>query len=210
MPALMKPEHLEAPFSIGCFEFTSTGIELHGEPTRAEAESVFEFVSRAVKYSGFWMVDLIGYIDSREDWREWRDQILSVETGLTAGTVSVYRSIGKSVPPANRVEGLSLSHHRAVAKLDDGEQKEWLHKSKDEGWSSNELKAEVRASSRLNLVKGSARGVQQLEIVLHVSVEAPSYTKAATLASAEVKRLIKTLPGGLILDANIAIVKARK
>ena len=193
-----------------CFDFSDTGVAVHGRPTFDEAESALDFTLRAVKGSGFWMVDLIKYIESREDWGERRDALISAHTGLTDGTVSVYRSIGKSVPPENRVAGVPFGHHQAVASLEPEEQTEWLEKSKAEGWTQTELKGEIRSSKRLKLLKGSAPSVQQLEIVLHVSVEAPSYTKAATLASAEVKRLVKNLAAGLILDAKVAIVKARK
>jgi len=193
-----------------CFEFTDTGVVVHQRPTFDEAESALGFTLRAVKGSGFWIVDLIHYIESREDWGDRREALISAHTGLTDGTISVYRSLGKSLPPENRVEGVDFGHHHVVASLEPEEQVEWLEKSKAEGWTQTELRQEVRAAKRVNLNSGSARDVQQLEVVLHVSVEAPSYTKAATLASAEVKRLIKNLPGGLILDAKVAIVKARK
>lgn len=207
IPAL---DQVDAPFVIGHFLYTSTGIEVHGRPTFEETQTAFDFVTRTVRCSGFWMVDLIKYIEGREDFGDRRDALVSSETGLTEGTVSVYRSIGKSVPPENRVAGVAFGHHRVVAKLKPDEQTEWLHKSKDEGWTRSQLQAEIRAAKKLILVKGKAPSVQQLEVVLHVSVETPTYTKAATLVSAEVKRLVKNLAGGLILDAKVAIVKARK
>ena len=208
--ALVNQPDVEAPFSIGCFEFSGTGVQVHGRPTFHETQSAFDFVTRSIRCSGFWMVDLIKYIESRDDFGDRRDELISAETGMAESTVSVYRSIGKSVPPENRVAGVPFGHHMAVASLEPEEQTEWLEKSKAEGWTQTELKGEIRSSKRLKLLKGSAPSVQQLEIVLHVSVETPSYTKAAVLAKTEIARLLKNAPGGLILEAKVASVKERK
>lgn len=148
-PVASGPTPLTETCSIGGFEFTSTGVTVHGHPTRAEWEGVFDFVSCANKYSGFWMVDLIAYVDSREDWADWRDHVISAETGLTFSSVQVYRSIGKSVPAANRVDDVAFGHHMAVAPLASDEQVAWLEKSKEQGWTKTELVAEIRAAKRV-------------------------------------------------------------
>lgn len=206
--AVAGPTPLTETFSIGCFEFTGTGVEVHGRPTFTETQGAFDFVLRAVKCSGFWMVDLIKYIESRDDFGDARDALISAETGLTEGTVKVYRSIGKSVPPENRVAGVPFGHHQAVASLEGDEQVEWLEKSKTEGWTGSELRAEIRASKRARAFNGSACAVQQLEVVLHVSVEAPTHVKAAGLAKTEIARLLKS-HGAVLLAATVARVKAR-
>jgi hypothetical protein len=207
--ALVSQEQIEAPFSIGCFQFNSTGVEVHGRPTFHETQGAFDFVTRSVKCSGFWMVDIIRYIDSREDFGDLRDILISAETGLTEGSVRVYRSIGKKLPPENRVEGVPFGHHQAVASLEPDAQVEMLEKSKAEGWNQAELRAEVRGSKRSSLLKGKSSAVQQLAVTLHVSVEAPTFTKAADLAKNEIKKLLKA-HGGHILEAKVASVKARK
>ncbi|MDO8679147.1 MAG: hypothetical protein Q7R30_11375 [Acidobacteriota bacterium] len=199
---------LSEPFNIGSFRFTGTGVEVHGRPTYEETQGAFDFVTRAVRCSGFWMVDMIRYIESREDFGDARDALISAETGLTEGSVKVYRSIGKRVPPANRVEGVPFGHHIVVAPLEADEQIEWLEKSKAEGWTGTELRAELHASKRVKILSGSAAGVQHLEVVLHVSVEAPTHTKAAGLAKAEITRLLKS-HGGHILEAKVATVRAQ-
>lgn len=207
---LVTPEQVEAPFAIGCFQFHGTGVTVQGRPTFEETQGAFDFVTRAVKCSGFWMVDLINYIDGREDFGDRRDALISVETGLAEGTVKVYRSIGKRVPAVNRVEGVAFGHHAAVASLEAAEQVEWLRKSQDGGWTQAELKAEIRNSKRVKLVNGASPAIQQLEVVLHVAVEAPTYTKAAILAKTEIKSLLKAHRSPMLLDVEVAIVKARK
>ncbi len=200
---------LSEPFNIGAFRFTGTGVEVHGRPTFQEIQGAFDFVDRAVRCSGFWIVDLIAYIESRADLSDdQRAMLISVDTGLTEQSVNVYRSIGKSVPPPNRVDGVGFGHHRLVASLEADEQVEWLEKSKTEGWTQAELRAEIRAAKRINSVKGSSPSVQQLEVVLHVSVEAPTHVKAAGLAKTEIARLIKS-HGAVLLAATVARVKAR-
>jgi len=204
--------YAEAPptetFSIGCFEFGGTGVEVHGRPTYHETQGAFDFVTRVHKHSGFWLADMILYIESREDFGDGRDALISAETGLTEGSVKVYRSIGKSVPPENRVEGAPFGHHQAVASLEADEQVEWLEKSMDEGWTQAELRAEIRAAKRVKCLTGSASAVQQLEIVLHVAIEAPTFTKAGALAKAEIARLLKPHTA-IILEATVASVRAR-
>lgn len=208
--ATVEKSTLLEPFEMfGVFSFTSTGIDVRGRPTFEETQAAFDFVLRAVKCSGFWMVDLIKHIESREDFGDRRDALISAETGLTEGTVKVYRSLGKSLPPENRVEGVPFGHHQAVASLEPDQQVEWLEKSKDEGWTQAELRTEVRNSKHKVALKGKAPAVQHLEITVKVAIEARSFTKAADLGKAEIKRLLKS-HGPVFLDATVGAVKAAK
>lgn len=205
--AAMAP-HLLEPFSIGCFRFTATGVDVVGRPSFSETQSAFDFVTRSVKSGGFWMVDMITYIESRTDFGDKRDALISVETGLTEGTVSVYRSIGKSVPPENRVEGVSFGHHMVVSKLEGQEQVEWLERSKDEGWTRQELRSEIRAKQRLNMYKGQAPGIYAIEVVLFLDVESGTVLKAEALAQGAVERMLKVLEAP-VLTARVHAVRPR-
>ena len=46
------------------------------------------------------------------------------------------------------VNGRSFAHHAEVASLTYPEQEEWLDRAEDNGWSRNELRAELRRHSR--------------------------------------------------------------
>jgi len=196
------------PFNIGCFRFTDTGVEVDGRPTFKETEGAWDFVTRAHRSANHWMISMIEYIDSRKDWGDKRDQLISHETGLAEKTVGVYRSIAKSVPPANRLEGVGIGHLAVVAKLGEPEQREWLEKSRDEGWSRDELKSEIRSAKREKLISGKASGVFQIEVVLHLDVEAKSVHKAEATAQAAGEQMIKVLDEA-ILKASVHGVRVR-
>lgn len=55
-----------------------------------------------------------------------------------------YLRVSERVPRSRRRKDLSWSHHRAVAALEPGEQKEWLRKASDEGLSHHALRDELR------------------------------------------------------------------
>ena len=207
-PALVAPDPLAEPFFIGCFAFDGTGVEVHGRPGFCETRGAFDFVTRAHRHSGFWLADMILYIESREDFGDRRDELISADTGLSEQSVNVYRSIGKSVPPSNRVEGVGFGHHAVVAKLDSAEQIEWLQRSKAEGWTRQELQSEIRAASRIKLINGQADGVYNLEVVLHVAIEAASVSKAEAQAKDTVARLLKVVTAP-ILALQVARVRPR-
>lgn len=199
---------LTQPFSIGCFRFTGTGVEVHGRPTFSETQGAWDFTTRAHKSAGHWMIDMIAYIDSRADWGDKRDTLISHETGLSDKSVGVYRSIGKRVPPANRVEGAGVSQLAVVAKLEDAEQRAWLERSVDEGWSTQELKSEITNAKRQKLLSGKAAGVFRIEVVLYLEVEAGSVLKAEALAQGAVERMTKVLEAP-ILAASVHAVRPR-
>lgn len=196
------------PFNIGVFRFTDTGIDVDGRPTFKETEGAWEFVSRAHRSAGHWMISMIEYIDSREDWGDKRDALISHEAGLTEKSVDVYRSIARRVPPVNRIVGAGVSQLAIVAKLEEREQKDWLERSVDEGWSTQELKAEVTNAKRQTLMNGKAAGVFKLEVVLYLEVEAGSVLKAEAAAQGAAERMLKVLDEP-ILKASVHAVRPR-
>jgi len=196
------------PFNIGCFKFTDTGVEVDGRPTFKETEGAWDFVTRAHRSAGHWMLGMIEYIDSRKDWGDKRDDLISYETGLSEKSVGVYRSIAKSVPPANRLDGIGIGQLAVVAKLGEPEQREWLEKSRDENWGRDQLKSEIQNSKREKLISGKASGVFAIEVVLHLDVEAKSVTKAEAIAQAAGEQMTKVLQES-ILKASVHKVRVR-
>jgi hypothetical protein len=55
-----------------------------------------------------------------------------------------YVRVSEKVPRSIRVEGLSWSHHRAIAPLPPKEQRQWLRRAKKEGLSHHELREALR------------------------------------------------------------------
>jgi len=63
---------------------------------------------------------------------------------LSEDGMQEYARVSRKIPPSIRRKGLSWSHHRAVAALEPGEQKDWLKRAKDEGLSHHALREELR------------------------------------------------------------------
>lgn len=142
------------PITIGCYTLTETGLEVRGKPTYDEHLGVGDFIRGVVKFSGFWLADWLCYGDTREDWKHQLDQV--VDAGLlTEASARQYRYVGKKTK-GNRVAGVDFGHHAEVASLDPAEQKQFLEKSKDEGWTQRELRQEIRAHKRTAIISGQA------------------------------------------------------
>lgn len=205
--------YAEAPptetFSIGCFEFGGTGVEVHGRPTYQETQGAFDFVTRVHKQSGFWLADMILYIESREDFGDRRDALISADLGITEQSVRQYRYVGKHVPPASRVAGVAFGHHAVVANLKADEQVEWLEKSKAEGWTQAELKTAVRTSRRVKLIDGQAPGVWSLAVEVEVDVEAPTLQWAEKRAREAVTQLLQHETASHILGTSVGTVRLK-
>lgn len=63
---------------------------------------------------------------------------------LSEEAMKEYVRVAQRVPRSRRRKGLSWSHHRAVAALPPGEQKEWLRKAVDSGMSHHSLRSALR------------------------------------------------------------------
>lgn len=63
---------------------------------------------------------------------------------LSEEAMKEYVRVAQRVPRARRQNGLSWSHHRAVAPLEPAEQKEMLQRAVDEGMSHHSLRAALR------------------------------------------------------------------
>lgn len=144
------------PITIGAFTLTRTGVRVKGKPTLGEFQGALDFVSNTHAASGWWLVDLIAYADSRDDWDQHIDAIIDSEL-MSEATVRQYRWLHKKVAPARRLPDVPFAQHLEVASVDAEEQSEWLHKAKDHGWSSRELRQEIRASKRVRIIEGQAK-----------------------------------------------------
>jgi len=119
----------DKPMKIGPYVLTSTGLEVHGDPTISEHLGVGDFIERAVNASGFWKADWIAYGESRPEWKSKIDAELGIDT-MTLESKRIYGYIAKAVPPVSRLTGLGFAHHQAVASLPVDQQRPWLVNSK--------------------------------------------------------------------------------
>lgn len=146
------------PIVLNGFELTSTGVIVRAgvRPSLPQYQGTFEFVTRVHKFSGFWLADLIAYADTRSDWKDKIDHLIDAEV-LSEKSVKQYRYLGKHMLPADeRIEGVGFGKHAIVASMEAGDQKAWLERSRDQGWTEQELKDEIRAAERVKVVDGQA------------------------------------------------------
>jgi hypothetical protein len=68
------------------------------------------------------------------------------QTSLDYQTLRNYAWVVKRFSPSRRRDTLSFGHHAEVASLPEPEQDFWLRKAEELGWSSKQLRREVRAS----------------------------------------------------------------
>lgn len=113
------------------------GLNLHRVPTWDEWEAGIE--SLAIINHALPMI--IGdYVNVGEDtFGERYQQVLDTFGEFAYGTVANYASICRSVPRERRIEGMTISHLKAVRALEPEEQIEWQQIAMQNGWNTNDL-----------------------------------------------------------------------
>ncbi len=69
-------------------------------------------------------------------------------TGIERSTLKIYKHTAKRVQKFNRLNLLSWTHHFQVVDLPADQQKLWLQRAVENGWSKSELRAEIAAAKR--------------------------------------------------------------
>lgn len=144
------------PFEIDGFMFYAQSVEAIGAPTPAQWQAAYVFAEACGRAADYWVGDLLAYAEGREDWKAKAEQIKGV-SGLAHQTVLNRTYISRNVKPPERSLSPSLGHADAVASLDTAHQRIWLERAQREGWSVSELRAQLRASKRRDVVKGQAK-----------------------------------------------------
>jgi len=101
-----------------------------------------ETLQRVHRASAFWVGDWLAYgsLHYPEVWEQAVDL-----TGLEYKTLQVIMDVAEKMPPSRRIEGLSWSHHRAVAYLDDTDtQDRLLGEAQTDGLTVAKLRARVQ------------------------------------------------------------------
>lgn len=139
------------------------GFELHGvdivvtadKPTIRQWQVVMAYASGAAESAPYWVGALVNYAESRADWQEKLSQAMTI-TGLARQTIINYAHTVRHVGPAERAIAQSPAHSAVVAKIKDpGEQRDWLERSREEGWNAAEFGQNVRARRR-PIISGNA------------------------------------------------------
>lgn len=148
--------------TFGAFSLAADGVTVKGKAEFGDWEAALHAVDYLEQKSPFWKADLFAYAQKRSDWEGLLDAVIDAGT-YTQRTVDQYRYVSKNVPPAERVEGLSFSHHEAVAALPSGDKKIFLARAKRDHLSVSELKAAVRKVRHVKILKGQASELAKLQ-----------------------------------------------
>lgn len=120
---------------------TATGFSLPPEVSFEQYEAIGNLFGSAHEALKFAIGDWI--LQGEQIWGE--EVYQAVEAlGISVASRLQYIRVATRIPIERRVEGLTWSHHRAVAALEDEEQELWLNRAKDSGWSKSDLEEHLR------------------------------------------------------------------
>jgi len=106
------------------FAITPTGLEIRGELSFEEGTFLGERLGDVERCLGFIIGDWINYAENK--WGDKYNDAIAA-TGLEYPLLRKYAYVARRVPPANRLENMTFSHHETVAKEKDlQKQREWL------------------------------------------------------------------------------------
>lgn len=118
----------QVPVIMGRFRFTRRGMEVDGEaPLEEWGEAVR---AMAVLCGGLQLCigDLLNYGEDR--YGEMAAQYID-SADWSESTVRVYQWTARQVPMENRIDGLSVGHYMAAARLPQEKQREHLERAKE-------------------------------------------------------------------------------
>lgn len=189
-----------APFQIGLFTLTETGMDVDGTPTFGAWQGVGDYIKRAHKASGFWLADWLRYGESRKDWEDRLGQAVDV-TELSPSTLRHVRAAGR-VAPGRRRPKVDFSLHLEVSGLTDEEQAHWLQRCEDEGWSVRDLRDAIKQSKREVILEGQADEVWTIEVSVQLEVEGATEVNCEDYAWELVKGAVATIPTARVVASN--------
>lgn len=144
------------PIRMSGFTLRSKSVSVNGKPTRDQWIAAAQF-SRAAEESGpFWLMKLLDYLETREDWAQHADQMLAHIGGLTLRSAEQYRYVARNVPEDVRELAPSASHAAEVASLPPSEQRAFLKEATAQGMSRQELRRHIRTHKRTKVIEGQA------------------------------------------------------
>lgn len=133
---------------------TETSLEIAGDVSFDRWEALGAYFGRVKKGLDWWIGDWMLFGESTygedsaqavESTTAERYDVVEATTGIAHQTLKNLVWICRSVPPSRRRAELPVAVHAEVAKLEPEEQKMWLGRCVDGGWSRSRLREEIRA-----------------------------------------------------------------
>lgn len=194
---------VEREFADLGLDFGPTALELPDFLDFDDWSELLRSLVRAESSFRWWIGDAINYGD-----RTYGDTYTQAfdATGLAYDTLVSYAYVARAVESSTRVENLSWSHHRAVAKLDPVEQELALRKAIDEDWTVALLSEYVRGDQEPPVEPAGGNPAARAERVgplERVASVATALLRAATPDAGNPTR--SSVPAKLLRDLEIAL-----
>ncbi|MEM9186774.1 MAG: hypothetical protein AAGB00_09795 [Planctomycetota bacterium] len=126
--------------SVGPFHFMSVGVRVAGKPAVDAWKGPLQFALWCQKAGPWWIGDLLNL--GEDNFGE--SFYAMCEGAISGDQLNRYASVARRVPISNRRPSQSWSAHAAVARLSGDLQRRFLKRAESRGWSSEELRAQVR------------------------------------------------------------------
>lgn len=146
------------------FELRARSAVVIGRPTPDQFQAALTFAVSAQESSPYWVGDLLAYAETRTEWNDMMDGLLS-STGLSRQTLINRAFVARHVDADTRELSPSISHSQEVAALPPAEQRVWLGRAKSEEMTTNELRREIRAAKRRRVIEGQATLEGQFRVI---------------------------------------------
>lgn len=143
------------PIRLEGFTLRADSATPVGRPTREHVEHALRFASSMQQASGYWIGDILAYVESRSDLKNMLDEIMSA-TGLARQTLHNKLYVARHVDVETRQVAPSESHAAAVAALAPPDQKRVLKRASVEGLTVRETKQVAKAMTRTKVIDGRA------------------------------------------------------
>jgi hypothetical protein len=155
-PPIMKTKSLQfkdnGKISFRRFQLTQVGFE---PPADANAEEWQQLADMLFRLDGAlqWMIG-----DFLLHETAWGDTArIAAEFGYEVGTLYDYKKVAKNVQIGVRTPNLSFGHHKLVKSMDEADQRKWLQRAEQNGWSVAEMRRQIRAKKPLKQLDHSAQ-----------------------------------------------------
>jgi len=127
------------------FKFTSTGLEVIGNPTFSHCERKYTELSELKRLTPIWLGDMLNYME-----KVYGDKYAQVldPTGYSYQTAANQKSVMGKVLPEVRQPGLTFTHYKIASPFEHSEQKRLLKKAKDESMNTTAFNHLARIEKR--------------------------------------------------------------
>lgn len=193
----VSPRAISFASDEGGFALVESGVVITGKPAFGDWENALNLAVYLEERSPFWKADLLEYGHNRADWLPFIDAVVDASK-FTESTVRQYRHIAKAVPMAQRVEGVSFSHHAEVASLPAEDQTAYLQRAKRDHLSVSDLRATIAKERKVRrILSGQATALAKAQ-------------NAVIEHAHEAAALCRAIPHHDCHDAEKMLTKARR